>query len=87
MLAGKEVYAFSPGSLTVFQGDTIHFTLINPEDDSHSFVLPGLAVPLPPQSTVTADYVARDAGMFEFICNIPAHLPMMYGQLVVLATR
>jgi plastocyanin len=87
VLEGKEVYAFIPSSLTVVQGDTIHFTLINPEDDAHSFVLPGLAVTLRPQSTVLADYIARNAGVFEYVCDIPAHLPMMYGQLVVLAAK
>ena len=87
VLEGKEVYAFVPSSLTVIQGDTIHFTLINPEDDAHSFVLPGLAVTLPPQSKVLADYIARNAGVFEYVCDIPAHLPMMYGQLVVLAAQ
>jgi uncharacterized cupredoxin-like copper-binding protein len=87
VLEGKEVYAFVPNSLTVVQGDTIHFTLINPEDDVHSFVLPGLSVSLRPQSKVLADYIARNAGVFEFVCDIPAHLPMMYGQLVVLAAR
>jgi plastocyanin len=87
VLEGKEVYAFVPGSLTVLQGDTIHFTLINPEDDAHSFVLPGLAVTLRPQSKVLADYIARNAGVFEYVCDIPAHLPMMYGQLVVLAAQ
>jgi plastocyanin len=87
VLEGKEVYTFVPSSLTVVQGDTIHFTLINPEDDAHSFVLPGLAVTLRPQSKVLADYIARNAGVFEYVCDIPAHLPMMYGQLVVLAAR
>lgn len=38
VLDGKEVYAFSPSSVTVIEGDTIHFTLINPEDDVHSFI-------------------------------------------------
>src|SRR6185437_7568793 len=38
VLDGKEVYAFSPSSVTVIEGDTIHFVFINPEDDVHSFV-------------------------------------------------
>ena len=50
VLDGKEVYAFSPSTLTVVEGDTIHFTLINPEDDVHSFVLPDFAVSLPGNS-------------------------------------
>jgi plastocyanin len=85
VLDGKEVYAFSPSTVTVVAGDTIHFTFINPEDDIHSFVLPDLAVPLPPQSTTTASYVAKSAGIYPFLCSVPAHLPMMSGQLVVLA--
>lgn len=85
VLAGKEVYAFSPSTVTVVEGDTIHFTLINPEDDQHSFVLPDLAVPLPPQRTTTATYVATRPGVLRFVCAIPAHQPMMWGQLVVLA--
>ena len=50
VLEGKEVYAFEPSALTAYEGDTIRFTLINPEDDQHSFVLlPDLSVSLPPQ--------------------------------------
>ncbi len=84
VLAGKEVYAFEPSSLTVYEGDTLALTLVNPEDDAHSFVLPGLSVALPPQSTVSATYVARTMGTFRYECAIPAHLPFMYGTLVVL---
>ncbi len=86
VLDGKEVYAFSPSTITVFQGDTINFTFYNPEDDDHSFVLPDLAVPLPPQKVTSARYVARHAGIFGFVCSIASHLPMMSGQLVVLAS-
>jgi len=84
VLDGKEVYAFSPSTVTVVEGDTIHFTLMNPEDDAHSFVLPDLAVSLPGQKTTTATYVAKRPGVFPFVCAIQAHLPMMSGQLVVL---
>ena len=85
VLDGKEVYAFSPSTVTVVEGDTIHFTLINPEDDVHSFVLPDLAVSLPGQAMTTATYVAKHAGIFPFVCAIQAHLPMMWGELVVLS--
>lgn len=84
VLEGKEVYAFSPNTLTVIEGDTIHLTLINPEDDVHSFVLPDLAVPLPGGTTTRVTYVATHAGIYPIVCAIPAHLPMMSGQLVVL---
>ena len=87
VLDGKEVYAFSPSTITVVQGDTIRFTFINPEDDVHSFVLPDLAVSLPAQKATTATYVATRAGIFPFVCAIQAHLPMMSGQLVVLSAE
>lgn len=84
-LDGKEVYAFSPSSITVVEGDTIHFTFINPEDDVHSFVLPDFAVSLPGNKTTTATYVAKRSGIVPFVCAVQSHLPMMSGQLVVLA--
>jgi uncharacterized cupredoxin-like copper-binding protein len=85
VLDGKEVYAFSPSSITVVQGDTIRFTFINPEDDPHSFVLPDFAVSLAPGKTTTAIYVATHVGIFPFQCAVPSHLPMMSGQLTVLS--
>lgn len=85
VLDGKEVYGFSPGSITVVEGDTVHFTFINPEDDLHSFVLPDLVVTLPPQRITTATYVAKRAGIYPFVCSVQSHLPMMAGQLVVLS--
>jgi uncharacterized cupredoxin-like copper-binding protein len=85
VLAGKEVYAFSPSTITVMAGDTLHLSLINPEDDDHAFVLHDLFVKLAPQSKTDTTYVARSAGIYEFSCSVPAHVPMMHGQLVVLA--
>jgi plastocyanin len=85
VLEGKEVYAFSPSTIAVVKGDTIPFTFINPEDDDHSFVLPDLAVPLPPQTMTRATYVAKRPGIYPFLCAIQKHLPMMSGQLIVLA--
>jgi plastocyanin len=84
VLAGKEVYEFMPSTITVVEGDTLRLTFINPEDDAHSFVLKDLAVSIPGQSETHATYVAAHAGIYDFVCAIPAHLPMMRGQLVVL---
>ena len=84
VLEGKEVYAFSPSSITVVEGDTVDLTLINPDDDDHSFVLPDFAVALPPKKSIEATYVARHAGIFPIVCAVQSHLPMMSGQLIVL---
>lgn len=84
-LESKEVYAFSPSTITVMEGDTIRFHFINPEDDVHSFVLPDFAVSLPGNRIIDTTYVARKAGIYPYECAIASHLPMMWGQLVVLA--
>lgn len=84
-LDGKEVYAFSPSTITVLEGDTIHFTFINPEDDLHSFVLPDFAVTLPGNHIVDTTYVAKRSGIYPIVCSVQSHLPMMSGQLVVLS--
>jgi uncharacterized cupredoxin-like copper-binding protein len=85
VLAGKEVYAFSPSTITAVTGDTLRLTLLNPEDDDHAFVLRDFFVKLPPQSRVDTTYVAKAPGIYDFSCSVPAHLPMMHGQLVVLS--
>jgi plastocyanin len=87
ILEGKEVYGFEPSTLTVYAGDTLALTFINPEDDAHSFVLPDFAVSLPGQSVTHATYVAKEPGLYPFRCTIPSHLPSMVGELVVLSVR
>ena len=84
MLDGKEVYAFSPSSITVVEGDTLRPDIIDPEDDAHSFVLPDFAVSLPGGTATQATYVAKHAGIFAIQCAVPSHLPMIAGQLIVL---
>ncbi|MFI5207643.1 MAG: hypothetical protein ACHQX4_06435 [Gemmatimonadales bacterium] len=98
VLEGKEVYAFAPSTITVIEGDTLRLTLVNPEDDEHTFVLPGCTdedresirlpdctVHLPGQAVTHAVYVARRAGIHEIACDLPSHAPFMSGQLVVLS--
>ena len=85
VLEGKEVYAFVPSTVTAVAGDTIQFTLVNPEDDVHRFVLPDLALTLPGGTITHHSYVTRRAGVYPMICDLPNHMPMMSGQLVVLA--
>ena len=84
VLSGKELYEFMPSTIAVNEGDTLKLTFINPEDDAHSFVMSDLSVAIPGQSVTHATYVARGAGIFDFVCAIPTHSPMMRGQLVVL---
>jgi uncharacterized cupredoxin-like copper-binding protein len=84
VLHGEEVYAFVPGTLTMYAGDTLRLTLVNPEDDVHTFVLADSAFGLAPQSSTQARWVARAAGIYLFHCNVPAHQRTMWGSVVAL---
>ena len=82
IVEAKEVYAFSPDHLTVYQEDTLDITIVNPEDDPHTFVLSGfnVNVPLPPQATTKVHFVANKVGVFTFLCDVASHLPFMTVQ-------
>jgi plastocyanin len=86
VLDGQEVYGFYPSTLTMYAGDTLVITFVNPEDDEHSFVLPpNLYVKIPGQTaTTTATFVAKEPGIFTARCAIPAHSRSMVATVVVL---
>ncbi len=86
VLDGKEVYGFYPSSLTVYQGDTVNLTLVNPEDDPHTFTLPDFDtnVNMEAQSVEKGSFVASRVGTFTFLCAESEHAPYMWGQLTVL---
>ena len=85
VLDGKEVYAFVPSTITAVAGDTLRLTLVNPEDDEHSFVLPDFVVALHGGTITKATYVTKAAGIYPIVCAMANHMPMMSGQLVVLS--
>ncbi len=86
VLQGKEVWAFNPSSLTVYQGDTVNINVVNPSGDAHSFTLADLGFNLSvnSQAKASGSFVAGKVGVFKFSCEIPEHMPFMWGQLIVL---
>ncbi|MBI3647569.1 MAG: cupredoxin domain-containing protein [Actinobacteria bacterium] len=86
VLHGKEVWGFSPSSLTVYQGDTVNLTLVDPSGDPHTFTIPDLGYNLnvDAEATATGSFEASKVGIFSFACEVGEHSPYMWGQLVVL---
>jgi plastocyanin len=86
ILDGKEVYGFYPSTITVFRGDTVNLTLINPADDDHTFTVSGIDanVVMKGKATTKFTFVATQSGIFNFYCNEAEHAPYMWGQIVVL---
>ena len=86
LLKDKEVWAFSPNNLTVYQRDTVHVTVVNPGDDPHTFTIAALnfSIAVKGQSRVEGSFVVPSAGLYKFFCSIPEHSPYMWGNLIVL---
>ncbi len=86
LLQGTEVWAFSPSTLTVYQGDTVHVTVVNPGDDPHTFTISevNFSMKVRGQSQREGSFVVPSAGLYKFFCSIPEHMPYMWGNLVVL---
>lgn len=86
LLQDKEVFGFIPGTIIVYQGDTVRLNLINPTDDDHIIAFAGLAgsVTLKASSRTTVSFVAKQAGLYTVQCVTEEHMPFMYGQIVVL---
>jgi len=70
-----EFHRWEPGTLVVNKGDHVVLTIQNPRKNIHSFFLPAFNVdsgPLEPRTgEVTLEFTADQAGVFQWICNIP----------------
>jgi heme/copper-type cytochrome/quinol oxidase subunit 2 len=86
LLAGKEVWGFSPSTIAVYQGDTVNIDLYNPSSDPHTWSIPDLGVnaQIGAPARTTVSFVASKVGTFTFNCEIGEHFPFMTGQLLVL---
>ncbi len=86
LLAGKEVWGFSPNTITAYQGDTLDITLYNPSSDPHTFTVTGLPVNQGIAGTASTriTFTASKVGIFPFACDVAEHDPFMWGQIVVL---
>jgi plastocyanin len=86
MLADKEVWGFSPSSITVYQWDTVNVSLVNPGDDAHTFTIPELGVNanMKGGSTSRVSFTANKVGSFAFVCTMMEHAPYMWGTITVL---
>lgn len=86
VLDGKEIYGYNPSTFTVYQGDTVNITWVNPTDDTHINVIPDFAVNVSQdgESTAHSTFVANKVGTFTFLCAEAEHSPYMAGQIVVL---
>lgn len=73
----EEMHLYMPGTLVVNRGDTIVLTIVNLDEHRHGFEIHGLnvetdsAADVAPGDEVTLTFVASQAGVFEWECNVP----------------
>jgi len=92
-----EFHRWEPGTLVVHKGDHVVLTVQNPRKNIHSFFLPGYNLDSGPLTArtgeATLEFTADQAGVFQWICNIPPDLAegecdpdhaTMVGYLIVL---
>ena len=86
LLDGTEVWAFSPSTLTVYAGDTVHVTVVNPGGDLHTFTISavGFSIKVPALTERHGSFVVPNVGLYKFFCAVPEHSRYMWGNLVVL---
>ena len=86
-LDGKEVFAFYPSTLVVYEGDAVQIALTNASADGHTFTAPdvGVNVSIQERSSAAASFVATKPGVFTFVCSVPEHTPYMRGEIVILS--
>jgi plastocyanin len=86
LLQDTEVWAFSPSTLTVYAGDTVHVTVVNPGGDLHTFTISAVdfSIKVPPLTERQGSFVVPNVGLYKFFCAIPEHTRYMWGNLVVL---
>jgi cytochrome c oxidase subunit II len=70
---GKDQWRFFPEELEVDQGDRIKMTLINEDSYDHGIGIDAFGVTqrMPANSTIKVEFVASQAGDFQYYCSVP----------------
>ncbi len=87
-LGGDGYDKFLPSTVTVQKGDKVNIVLNNTDEMDHGFAIDayGISKTVKAGETITIEFVADKAGVFEFYCTFPcgAGHSQMTGQLIVL---
>ncbi len=79
-------FAFTPGELTLAQGEPVNVTFVNDGRLPHDFVVPELDIHIAagPGQTATIGLTPAEAGVYSIVCTLPGHAGRgMTGSLVV----
>lgn len=72
---GQE-FSFSPGSITVTEGERIRLTFTNVGSFPHNFIVDELGIAtqtIPPGGSDTIEFTSNQSGTFSFYCSVGNH--------------
>jgi plastocyanin len=77
---------FRPAEVRTGSGKTVNLLLVNEGHMFHTLTVPGAGIDLRarPGDQISAAFVAKDPGLYEFVCTVPGHAEGgMKGAIVV----
>ncbi|OGZ43897.1 MAG: hypothetical protein A3J55_00495 [Candidatus Ryanbacteria bacterium RIFCSPHIGHO2_02_FULL_45_17b] len=71
--AEKNEWRFAPDTIEIERGDLVKMTAINEDDYDHGIAIDafGISQRMPANSTITFEFVATQAGDFQYYCSVP----------------
>jgi len=73
IIAKKDDWRFLPEEVEINRGDLLKMTVINEDDYDHGIAIDafGISQRMPANSTINFEFVATQAGDFQYYCSVP----------------
>lgn len=73
IVAEKNEWRFTPDDVDIERGDLVKMTVINEDDYDHGIGIDafGISQRMPANSTINFEFVATQAGDFQYYCSVP----------------
>lgn len=71
--AKRDAWLFEPEEIEVNRGDKVIMTVVNEDSYDHGFAIDALGVSqrMPASQTIKVEFVATQAGEFQYYCSVP----------------
>lgn len=73
VVAEKNEWRFTPEDIEIERGDLVKMTAINEDEYDHGIAIDafGISQRMPANSTINFEFVATQAGDFQYYCSVP----------------
>lgn len=73
VVAKKDEWRFIPEEINIDRGDRVKMTVVNEDNYDHGIGIDafGISQRMPANATITFEFVATQAGDFQYYCSVP----------------